>query len=402
MKAFLLRPLRSRRFSCLTAVLLGSLLTLCAVSALRAEPARAAAYPVTVTDAAGRQVLIEQAPRRIYLQNGNDVVALALLDRENPFSRILAWQNSLNDSDPTIWRKMRQRWPHAADIPELAFDNGGNADVERLVRLRPDLLIMDLNTRGAVERGPLARIMAQLRVPILYLDSSKDPLNNVPVGLRALGAALDRRERADDYLSFYAQRRAAVQAGIDASAHRPLAFIEARAGRQGLDQCCYSQAETSWGKLIGQAGARNYASLLLRGATGDIAMETLIRNKPDVYIMTGTARVRTGAHVIPFGYGATPADARQAMAKLMERPGFDRIARRPGDCVVGLYHQFYNSALNIAGLEYLARALYPQTLGELDPDATYREILARFTEIPDAPFLFEMHRAFDGRSGCAF
>lgn len=381
--------------------LLAGLLALCAVAAPRAQAARPAPYPVTVLDAAGRQVLIEQAPRRIYLQNGNDIVALALLDRDDPFARILAWKNSLNDSDPTIWQLMRQRWPHAADIPELGFDNGGNADVERLVRLRPDLLIMDLNTRGAVERGPLARIMAQLRVPILYLDSSQDPLNNVPAGLRALGAALDRRERADAYLSFYAQRRAAVQAGIDASARRPLVFIEARAGRQGLDQCCYSQAETSWGKLIGQAGARNYASLLLRGATGDIALETLIRNKPDVYIMTGTARVRTGAHVIPFGYGATQARAQQAMAQLMERPGFHRIARRPGDCAVGLYHQFYNSALNIAGLEYLARVLYPQTLGGLDPDATYRRILAQYTEIPAAPFLFETRRAFDGGSDCA-
>ncbi|SAI21235.1 ferrichrome/ferrioxamine B periplasmic transporter [Bordetella ansorpii] len=380
--------------------LLGGLLALCAASATRAERPQAAAYPVTVTDAAGRQVRIERAPRRIYLQNGNDIVAMALLDREDPFARILAWRNSLNDSDPTIWRLMRQRWPHAADIPELAFDNGGNADVERLVRLRPDMLIMDLDTRGAVERGPLARIMAQLRVPIVYLDSSKDPLNNVPTGLRAVGAALNQRERADAYLAFYEQRRAAVQAGIDAASHHPLVFIEARAGRQGLDQCCYSQAETSWGKLIGQAGARNYASLLLRGATGDIAMETLIRNKPDVYVMTGTARVRAGAHVIPFGYGATQQRARQAMALLMNRPGFARIARRPGDCAVGFYHQFYNSAFNIAGFEYLARALYPQTLGQLDPDATYRRILATYTDIPDAPFLFETRRAFDGQGAC--
>lgn len=101
-------------------------------------------------------------------------------------------------------------------------------------------------------------------------------------------------------------------------------------------------------------------------------METLIRNKPDVYVMTGTARVRAGAHVIPFGYGATQQRARQAMALLMNRPGF----------------------------EYLARALYPQTLGQLDPDATYRRILATYTDIPDAPFLFETRRAFDGQGAC--
>jgi iron complex transport system substrate-binding protein len=57
-----------------------------------------------------------------------------------------------------------------------------------------------------------------------------------------------------------------------------------------------------------------------------------------------------------------------------------------------MYHHFYNSPINIVALEYLARALYPQRFAALAPDATYRELIARYTQLPAAPFLFHLQR----------
>lgn len=54
-------------------------------------------YPLTVTDIDGQEIEIKREPQRIVLQDGRDIMALALLDKENPFQRLVAWNNLPKD-----------------------------------------------------------------------------------------------------------------------------------------------------------------------------------------------------------------------------------------------------------------------------------------------------------------
>lgn len=369
-----------------------------ALALLWASAAAWAGYPRTVTDLAGRSVLLPAPPQRIFLQNGNHLMVLALLEREDPFARLAGWVNSLGSSDPTLWALLRQRWPHAAAVPTLRLDADVQADIEGLLALKPDLLVLDLSKKAQADSGPLPRVAERLGIPILYADISRDPVGNVPRTVALLGQVLDRAQRAADYNAFYAERLAALQARRPAGP-RPLVFLEARAGSHGMDVCCRTQGLTSWGMLIAAAGGENLGSRLLRGSSGEVAPETLMRSKPDLYLMTGTQRPGRSTGTVPFGYHADPAAIRAGMAALMARPGLALTARSPQACVRALTHQFYDHPLNIVGLQYLARALFPAQHADLDPAATYREAVRRFTTLPDAPFVFEASRRWDG-AGC--
>lgn len=59
--------------------------------------ATATTYPVTFTDTDGQEITLKQEPKRIVLQDGRDILALALLDRDNPFERVVAWNNNLKN-----------------------------------------------------------------------------------------------------------------------------------------------------------------------------------------------------------------------------------------------------------------------------------------------------------------
>lgn len=337
-------------------------------------------YPRRVVDLAGRSVELSARPQRILLQDSNDLLLLAILAGREAPTLVVGWNNSLAGSDPSLWRVLKDTWPDLAQIPAVNFSSAGEIAIERLLRLRPDLVVARLEARPAVESGPLGRLLAHLRIPLLYVDSERDPLHNVPASLRLLGDALDRSAAAQAYLDVYERRRDLL---LDEARTLPArrVFVEIRAGETGAG-CCRTQGAGGWGQLVTALGAHNLGSQWLRGVAGDVALERLIRQRADVYIMTGTQRRRQGKSSLPLGYDTTPP-LLAAASHLLDRPGLAQALPATG-CASGIYHQFYNSAFNVAGLEYLAKALWPQELAHLDPAVTY-QTLAGFAGLAERP-----------------
>jgi len=358
---------------------------------------QAADYPMTVTDLAGRSVTLHHAPQRIVLQDSNDLLSIALLERENPVARIVAWDNNLASSDPGLWTVVSQRWPEATRIREIDFPQSGQLDIESLLRTRPDLIIARLGARAAIENTVLDSVLQRLGIALIYVDNELDPLVNVPRSLELLGRVLDSGPQAQAYLQVYRTQLAQLRqrsAGLKA----PKVFVEARAGQAGGGGCCHTQGHSGWGLLIENLGAINLGSRYLRSESADVALETLILSKPDIYLMTGTQRLRNGVGAIPFGYGATVERVNSEMQRLMARPGFAAIAQSPNSCVQGLSHQFYNSVFNIVGAQWLAKLFWPEAFADLEPDAEYRRLISEFTTLPDVPFVFHAQVCVDGSS----
>jgi iron complex transport system substrate-binding protein len=367
---------------------------LCWLLCLLSAWAQAGDYPRVVSDLAGRNVTLPHAPQRIVLQDSNDLLAFALLERENPLKRVVAWDNNLASSDPSLWNVIKQRWPQASNVQTLDFKQSGQLDIESLLRTHPDLIIARLSARPAIENTVLPSVLQRLGIALIYVDSELDPLTNVPRSIQLLGQVLGREARAQAYLDYYRQQLSRIQQHSQ-KLEAPTVFVEARAGQAGGGGCCHTQGHSGWGLLSERLGAINLGSRYMRSESGDVALETLILSKPDVYLMTGTQRMRNGVGAIPFGYGADDAQVNAQMQRLMSRPGFSTLAQSPEQCVQGLNHQFYNSVFNIVGAQWLAKIFWPEAFADLDPDAEYRRLIRDFTNLPDVPFVFHRQVCFN-------
>ncbi|MGP3593890.1 ABC transporter substrate-binding protein [Vagococcus sp. WN89Y] len=341
-------------------------------------------YPLSITDFAGRQVTVEHEPQRIILQDGRDIMAMALLDRDNPFARLVAWNNLAKKQDIATWQMLKTRWPQAADILDMGFSDKGNVDLESVLAKQPDLMIAQLRAKPALtDSGVLAKLTA-LAIPVVFIDYEINPAKDTAPSIDLLGKVLNRESHAAAYSAFYRQHLQAIAQKTAAIEPKAKVFVEALAGN--TDTCCFTHGHNGWGGLVEGVGAKNMGSELLPGASGFIALEKILSDKPDVYIMTGSKR--GNSQVLPLGLAVSQQDVNAQGAKLLQRAGISQIPAVAKNHVFGIYHHFYNHPYNIVGMEYLAKDIYPQAFADLNPDATYHAIIQQFTQLPDADFVF--------------
>jgi len=366
-------------------LLAASLATLLAAPAL----SYASQYPLTVTDLDGKSVTLQHEPQRIILQDGRDLMTLALLDRQDPFARVVAWNNLAKRQDTATWDLLKKRWPKSASILDMGFSDKGQVDLESVIAQKPDLMIAQLRAKPAlIETGVISKLQS-LNVPVLFVDYEINPAKDTVPSITLLGKVLNREDHARAYTDFYQQHYQAIEKVVAAQPHKAKVFVEPIAGVSG--DCCFTHGHSGWGGLIEAVGAENIGSSLLPGASGTVALEQVISMKPDTYIMTGSKRSQADSPVLPLGYTATTESVTKQAKVLLSRTGLAQVPAIAQHQVYGIYHPFYNHPYNIVGMEYLAKAIYPTAFKQLDADASYHYIIKNFTTLPDDKFVFFWH-----------
>ncbi|WP_048637872.1 ABC transporter substrate-binding protein [Brenneria goodwinii] len=347
-------------------------------------------YPLTVTDMDGRKIEIEQEPKRIVLQDGRDIMSLALLDRENPFQRLVAWNNQPRKSDKATWALMTDKWPEADAIMDMGLGDMGEVELESVLSKQPDLMIAQLRSKPTLTGSGVIDKLQALNIPVVFVDYEVNPVKNTASSIDLLGKVLNKEDNAKAYTDFYRQHLTEIQKQTAALPAKANVFVEAWAGRS--DSCCFSHAHNGWGGLVEAIGARNIGSDLLPGANGYVSLEKLISMQPDVYVMTGAKRGNNNdgnsVNPLPFGLGADGKSIDKQAVILLNRDGVSQIPAVRQKRAYGIYHQFYNNPFNIIGMEYLAKAIYPQQFSALNPDENYRYVMRHFTALPGSDFIY--------------
>lgn len=347
--------------------------------------ATATTYPVTFTDTDGQEITLKQEPKRIVLQDGRDILALALLDRDNPFERVVAWNNNLKKSDPQAVSLLESQWKSTMNnIPDMGFNDKGEVNTELVIAQRPDVLIAQLRAKPALEGSGVVSKLKQANIPIIYVDTFLEPVKNTKASVSLLGLVLNKEQQAKQYTDFYQQHLDNIQIKTAKVVIKPRVFVEAKAGANGSDSCCFTHNNAGWGGMIQAVGADNIGSHYLPGSSGTVSLEQVISTKPDVYIVTGSRWVNKKNIAVPFGYGVTTQETAAGFERLKNRVGFNQISAVADNQLYGVYHNFYNHTYNIVGLEYLAKFIYPNQFSDLNPGETYNTIIKEFTTIPVA------------------
>ena len=238
------------------------LVSACAAPAVSPTPSATAgpAFPLTLTDDAGREITLAAAPQRIVSlapSNTEIVCALGACDR-------LVGVTDFDDYPAEV-----------ADIPAVVI--GAVVDVEKVVAAEPDLILAAGN-----ELTPSSVIsqLADLDLPVLVLYP--ETLDEVFGNISLVGEALGVTDAADELVADLKAERDELVALV-ADAPRPRTFYEVGV----FEGTIYTAGEDSFlASLIDLAGGE---PILGDALTTAIGLEDLVAADPELILLGDAA-----------------------------------------------------------------------------------------------------------------
>lgn len=346
----------------------------------------ATAETITVTDIAGREVQVKVPVERVILGEGRQIYLVAALDTEDPFRRVVGWRDDLLQADPDTYGLYLEKYPQMADIPTFGGFKDGSFDIEQAIALRPDVMIMNLESKQATEDARYVEKLAAVGIPVVYVDFREHPFTNTEPSMRLIGRLFGKEQRAEAFIAFREREIARVTDVIaKANPQRPSVFIERAAGYS--EDCCMSFGNDNFGRFVEMAGGQNIAKGIIPGTFGTLNPEQVIAANPEQVIITGSnwEAYVPGGKWVGVGPGADLEEAARKLRGLTERPAYTGVRAVETNKVHAIWHQFYNSPYQFVAIQRVAKWLHPDLFADLDPDATFRGLHERFLPVAYKP-----------------
>lgn len=346
---------------------------------------RRSSQRVEVTDLAGRQVSVRPGAERVILGEGRLMYGAGILDKDQPFRRIVGWADDMITYDPGSWRAYRARFPEAESLPRFGSAFSGDFSTEKAIALDPDVVLLPLSGLFKAKETGLIERLEKAGIPALFIDLREEPLRNTVPSIRLLGQVFGREAEAKAFIDFYEaeSRKVTDRVAAKTQAERPLVVMDRAAGYDP-SKCCMTFGRANLGAVLDAAGGRNWGSPRFPGLGGDINPEALFAEDPPVIIGTGAdwAEAMPGSVAVPFGYETNPEAVQRELKALADRKGWNTLQAVRNKRFFSVYHQFYTSPGHVVALQLFAKWLYPDDFRDLDPEATWRAYHERFSPIP--------------------
>ena len=344
------------------------------------------AAPFVVEDVSGRKVEIKSEVKRVILGEGRQIYLLAAFDTDAPFQRVVGWRDDLPKADFDSYQIYAKKYPSITSLPTFGGAKDGTFNVEQALTLKPDLVLMNLESKAATDESKLTEKLNKLGIPVVFIDFREKPFENAVKSIRIMGQLVGKPERAEEIIAF---RQKQIDIVIDRLKNyqgpRPKVMLD-RAGGY-TEECCMSFGDENFGRMVEVAGGTNIAKGLIPGTFGTLNPEQIIASRPDVVVVTGAnwKNYNTAGGWVGVGPGADLTLATQRLTALMVRPAFRTLPVATNGNAHAIWHQFYDSPYQFVAIQMLAKWLHPDLFKDIDPDATFREFHQRFLPIDYQP-----------------
>ena len=334
---------------------------------------------IIITDLAGRQVMVRVPVKRIILQSsgsGGAFYTLFALGGKDVVKKIVGLDPGLKMYRHWIWQKFSDAVPELNDIPDIGDIYKGNFNIEKVIALRPDVVIVP---PFAYKRGrDLFGKIEEADIPVVVIDYHSETLNTHLATIRLLGTLLGKERKAQELSNFYKAQVEKVYKRLK-TIKKPKPKVYVECGMKGPAEYFNTYGNYMWGALIEKCGGINIAKGKIE-KWGPINPEYLLSENPDVIIITGSYWPKASGSM-KLGYFANQEDSRNLLRAFTKRPGWDALKAVKQGRVYSIHHGLSRDIWDFVPIQFMAKCFYPEEFKDLDPVESLKEFHKKFLPV---------------------
>ncbi|GAA8601253.1 ABC transporter substrate-binding protein [Helicobacter pylori] len=322
---------------------------------------------VILKDVLDREVKLNLPIKRIalgfYYTDFLAVGGVKALDKVVGFSKAV-W----TDWTPASWELYSKTLPQLNSIADFGEVEVGTFSVEKVLSLKPDLLILAAWQYQVLEFD--LEPIVEANIPIIVLDYNKEKVELHAKSTELLGVITGEEKRAKELIDFYKNTANEVASRIEkAQLPKPKIYIEF--GNKGPNETGFTYGKDMWGALIDLAGGENIAAPFVK-QWAPINPEQVLISKPDVIMIAGReTELKKNQEAMVMGFNIDEKEALKRLEAYKNRPGWSALPAIKDNRLYGLYMGASRTLADAAMIQYIAKALYPSLFEDIDPIQTY-------------------------------
>ena len=223
-------------------------------------------YPVTLTDHAGREVIIEEEPQRLISCYYITTSLLMALDLDEKLVGI--------ENDPELRPIYELSNPNLLDLSWVG--TAKTLDLEACAALEPDLVILPLRLKDS------AAILEDLGMDVLLVNPESQEL--LTEMIQMVAKACNRENKAEALLRFLSEKEMYLRAALG-DVDAPSVYLSGNSSFLSTAGDAMYQAD-----MIRLAGGRNVAAEITDTYWAEIDYEQLLVWNPDYIILASSAK----------------------------------------------------------------------------------------------------------------
>jgi iron complex transport system substrate-binding protein len=284
-----------------------------------------------------------------------------------------SWDGGLEKFRFDMYEEYRSKIPALANVPVVSGIEYNDFNLEKLIQLKPDVVIWTLGVREqAKEIAEPA--FAAAGIPIVYIDYHAETIENHTKTARLMGQLFGKEERAEELIKFYVDNMDTINERLKKVAVKPLVYAEVT--MHGPETYGNTYGNVMWGAMIKNSGGINLGEGIVANQS-PVSAELVISKNPDVIILTGSYWPNNPMSV-RMGYLSNEEETQQQIRAYLNRPGWPQLNAVKSKRLFAIYHGLGREIYDAAAIAFIAKCIHPEVFADVDPMGMLQEYYDRF------------------------
>lgn len=344
------------------------------------------AKEIRFKDVLGREITLDHLPQRIVL--GFYYADYLAVGGPQALQKVVGFSKAVwTDWTPASWELYSQALPSLKKIADVGEVEVGTFSVEKVLSLKPDLLLL-ADWQYQVLEMDLEPIQ-KAGIPIVVIDYNREIPSLHVLSTEILGKITGEEKRAKELCDFYENTLKQIQDTIaKANREKPKVYVEF--GNKGPNESGFTFGQNMWGPLIELAMGENIAKPFIQ-QWGPMNPEQILVSKPDVIFIAGReTELKKNKEAMVMGVGIESLEAQKRLDQYKKRSGWSSLPAIKNNDLYGVYQGASRTLADIAMVQFMAKVMYPDLFKDVDAQKTYIDFHKKYLPVvPQGTFVIQ-------------